>query len=72
MQCNVYDVEQMSEEEILACLVADTEPKLTVRLLSDTDSDFVAPAGGFGARQPQLDKSHESRTSVGDISISCI
>lgn len=25
-------MEQMSEEEILACLVAETEPKFTVRL----------------------------------------
>lgn len=31
MQCDIYDMEQMSEEEILACLVADTEPKFTVR-----------------------------------------
>lgn len=31
MQCDIYDMDQMSEEEILACLVADTEPKFTVR-----------------------------------------
>ncbi|XP_003962821.1 rab GTPase-activating protein 1-like [Takifugu rubripes] len=30
MQCDIYDMDQMSEEEILACLVADTEPKFTV------------------------------------------
>lgn len=32
MQCDVCDVEQMSEEEILACLVSDTELTFTVRL----------------------------------------
>lgn len=32
MQCDFYDMERMSEEEILACLVADTEPKFTVRI----------------------------------------
>lgn len=48
MQCDVCDVERMSEEEILACLVSDTEPKFTVRLFRDTDSDFSDPAGGFG------------------------
>lgn len=32
MQCDVYNMDQMSEEEILACLVADTEPKFTVRV----------------------------------------
>lgn len=76
MQCDVCDVEQMSEEEILACLVSDTEPKFTVRLFSGdfcfSDSDFAAPAGGFAAPQWQLDKSYESRTSVGDTIISCI
>lgn len=50
MQCDVCDVERMSEEEILACLVSDTEPKFTVRLFRDTDSDFSDPAGGFDAR----------------------
>ena len=35
MQCGVCEAEQMSEEEILACLVADTEPKFPVRLSSD-------------------------------------
>lgn len=72
MQCDVCDVERMSEEEILACLVSDTEPKFTVRLFRDTDSDFSDPAGGFGAPQPRLDKSYESVTSGGDIIVSCI
>lgn len=53
MQCDACDVEQMSEEEILACLVADTEPKFPVRLLGDAGSDSAAPAGGFGAPQPR-------------------
>ncbi|CAG10335.1 unnamed protein product, partial [Tetraodon nigroviridis] len=30
LQCDMCDVEQMSEEEILACLVADTEPEFPV------------------------------------------
>lgn len=32
MQCDVLDMDQMSEEEILACLVAETEPIFTVSL----------------------------------------
>lgn len=60
MQYDVCDLEQMSEEEILACLVADMEPKFTVRLFRAADSDFAAPAGGVGARQPQRHKSSES------------
>lgn len=72
MQYGVCDPEQMSEEEILACLVADTEPKFTVRLFRATDSDFAAPAGGVGAGQPQRHESSESTASAGDISISRI
>lgn len=53
IQCDVYDAEQMSEEEILACLVADTEPEFTVRLLSDSGSDF---AGGFGAATARYER----------------
>lgn len=35
MHYDVHDMDQMSEEEILACLVAETGPKFTVRLHSD-------------------------------------
>lgn len=49
MQRSDGDVEQMSEEQILACLVADTEPTFPVRPFTSTGSGFAAPAGGFGA-----------------------
>lgn len=32
MAYDAHAIDQMSEEEILACLVAETEPKFTVRL----------------------------------------
>lgn len=45
LQCDMCDVEQMSEEEILACLVADTEPEFPVSLPGGADSDLAASAG---------------------------
>lgn len=58
MQCDVYDMDQMSEEEILACLVADTEPVFTVRLsgLHWVGSDAPGAALVRGSSYRQLKK----------------
>lgn len=60
MQSDVCDVEQMSEEEILACLVADTEPKFTVRP-SGTPSQAMLP--------PQAAVLHDSRSWTGALNL---
>lgn len=42
MPYEAHDMDQMSEEEILACLVAETEPKFTVRPTASVPSDCRA------------------------------
>lgn len=58
MQCDVHDMDQMSEEEILACLVADTEPVFTVRRSGLLWAGLDAPGAALvrGGSCQQLEK----------------